>query len=183
MKTFSELSSRYATALFEITEEMNSTEKVLNDLRSLAKAFDKNPEITPFLTAQGISKETKSKAFREAMQINSVASELKSFLYLLADKGRLGLFGEIVEAFQSLTDGIHGVTRGTVRSAKALDEDEQQRIEEIVSKKTGKKVILSYEVDPSILGGLIAEVGGYRFDDTLKSHLARLKDELKRSAH
>jgi len=75
------------------------------------------------------------------------------------------------------------VTRGTVKSASVLPPESRSRIEKRVSEVTGKKVILTYTQDATVIGGLIAEVGGYLFDDTLKSHLQRIKDDLNRRDH
>ena len=60
---------------------------------------------------------------------------------------------------------------------------EREQIQEKISKATNKKVILTYVEDPTVIGGLIAEAGGYRFDDTLTTHLIKLKDELNRRTH
>ncbi len=98
-----------------------------------------------------------------------VSDVLKNFTLLLARKQRLPIFNDVVTAYQQFSDESHGVTRGQVRSAAALGPDDRKRIEDIVSKATKKKVILTYKEDPSLLGGLVAEVGSYTFDDSLTS--------------
>jgi F-type H+-transporting ATPase subunit delta len=52
-----------------------------------------------------------------------------------------------------------------------------------VAQVTGKKVILEYKEDASLLGGLIAEVGSLTFDDSLETQLRTMNEELKRRAH
>ncbi|MFZ4405339.1 MAG: F0F1 ATP synthase subunit delta, partial [Pseudobdellovibrionaceae bacterium] len=49
----------------------------------------------------------------------------------------------------------------------------------ILSKKLNKKIILTSQKDPSLLGGLVAQVGGWTFDDSLKAHLSKLEEILK----
>ena len=61
-------------------------------------------------------------------------------------------------------------------------ETQRQQIEATVEKVLKKKVIMTYKVDPSVIGGLVAQAGSYTFDDSLNSHLQRLNDELKRRA-
>src|SRR5262249_48841149 len=98
-------------------------------------------------------------------------------------KNRLGVFKDIVGAYEQIADEAHGVMRGTVRSATVLAPEERKRIETLVSRATAKQVILTYKEDPSLLGGLVAEVGSYTFDDSLLSHLKRINEQLTRSAH
>ena len=104
-------------------------------------------------------------------------------LFYTGSKGRVELLPEIALAYEARSDEANGVTRGEVRSSTVLTSEERARIESKVSEVTKKKVILTYKEDPEVIGGLIAEVGGYRFDDTLRSHLKRLKDDINRSAH
>ncbi|MES2964311.1 MAG: ATP synthase F1 subunit delta, partial [Bdellovibrionota bacterium] len=99
---------------------------------------------------------------------------------LLARKDRLGVFGEIVHAFEAEADAANNVARGVVRSATVLGQDDRKRIEDQVERVLKKKVILSYKVDPSVIGGLVAQVGSYTFDDSISAHLKRMNEELKR---
>jgi F-type H+-transporting ATPase subunit delta len=104
-------------------------------------------------------------------------------LLLLAHKNRLNLFFDIVDAFEEISDLDHGVTRGTVKSAKALGPEARNKIEATVNKVTGKKVILNYTEDADLLGGMMAQVGGWTFDDSLETHLTRMSEDLNRRTH
>lgn len=119
----------------------------------------------------------------KALKGSGVSAEVEAFLLLLARKNRLPIFPEVLEAYQHFTDEANGVTRGVVRSARVLSQEDRGRIEETVSRYTKKNVILTYKEDEDLLGGLVAEVGSYTFDDSLTAHLKRLNEELKRSAH
>jgi F-type H+-transporting ATPase subunit delta len=43
-----------------------------------------------------------------------------------------------------------------------------------------KKIVLTYTEDPGLLGGMVAQVGGWNFDETIEKHLKRMSDELNR---
>jgi F-type H+-transporting ATPase subunit delta len=68
-----------------------------------------------------------------------------------------------------------------VRSATVLAPEERQRVEEFVGRATQKHVILTYKEDPTLLGGLVANVGSLTFDDSLSSHLKRINEQINRS--
>lgn len=180
---YSELASRYAKSLYEVSAEKKQADKVFAELRDLRDIFGKDTQITEFLNSPILKSEDKEKALKEALKNGGLSEETSSLVLLLAKKGRLPILPDVVEAFQARADEAHGVTRGTVRSAIVLSPEERKRIETTVSNYTKKQVILTYKEDPNVIGGLIAEVGSYTFDDTLKSHLRRLNEELNRRTH
>lgn len=178
---YSEIALRYAKAIFmESKEEAGRQEEVFEELRGLQRIFEKEKEIFQFMTSPVVSKEDKEKVFMDSLN-GSLSDSTKKSVMLLAKKGRMYLFPQIVEAFQAILDAENGVTRGVVKSAAPLSGADRQRVEDTVSKYTNKKVILSYKEDSSLIGGLVAEVGSFSFDDSLTSHLTRLNEELNRS--
>lgn len=172
----------YARALFEIAKSKNATEKILAELREISTALSKESAIRQFLSSPVTSVENKKNALKAALR-GKVSEEILNTLLVMSEKGRLEFFGDTVMAFEQIIDENHGVSRGVVRSATALDADARKKIEETVTKATKKKVILSFKEDPKILGGMIAQVGGLTFDDSLDSHLIRMNEELKRRAN
>ena len=181
---YSEVSSRYAKALFDLTQEAGERQQVYEQLEALKLAFHKDTATKEFMYSDFVESDKKEKALKETLDKNGKTNELvKHFVLLLAQRGRIQLIDEILDAFQATSDEFHGVTRGTVKAATALSEEQQRAIEEKIASVTGKKVILNYVCDPEVIGGLIAEVGGFVFDDTVITHLRRLKEDLKRSTH
>lgn len=176
----SELANRYARAIFELSTEAGAQEKVLSELRVLQTLFSKDEAVAAFIHSPLTRPEEQVKVMTAALKPAGLSSETMAFVILLAEKGRIPLFEQIVDAVKTQSDLANGVTRGQVKSAAVLSPEERKRIEEIVGRYTNKQVILTYKEDNSVIGGLIAEVGTYTFDDTLTSHLRRLKDEMTR---
>jgi F-type H+-transporting ATPase subunit delta len=175
------LAQRYAKALFGLAKDAGEQENVFNQMRAMNEAFTADEQIQNFLTTPMIRPGDKVKAIEGMLASLKISDILKNFVLLLARKRRLGIFAEVVGAYQLISDESHGVTRGQVRSAAVLGPDDRKRIEELVSKATSKKVILTYKEDPTLLGGLVAEVGSFTFDDSLLSHLSRINEQLTRS--
>jgi F-type H+-transporting ATPase subunit delta len=176
----SELASRYAKAVYELAVDNRTQDKVFNDLRSLSEAFSKDQDIMEFLATPLVTAEQRVAVIEKAIAGNGVSKEVTDLLLLLARKDRLSVFNDIVHAFEAEADSANGVARGVVRSSIALEPNERTRLEAAVEQVLKKKVILKYTVDPSVIGGLIAQVGSYTFDDTISSHLRRMNEELKR---
>ena len=175
------LAVRYARALYNLAKDAGSHEAVFAEMRVIGEAFTSDEEIKNFLSTPMIQPKDKIKAIEAMLAKVKINEVLKNFMLLLARKGRLEIFPEVVTAYQQISDESHGVTRGHVRSATALGPEARKNIEELVGKATKKKVILTYKEDPSLLGGLVAEVGSFTFDDSLISHLSRINEQLTRS--
>lgn len=177
------LATRYARAIYGLAKEKNEQDAVIEQLRVINGAFQNDKEIAGFLFSPLVRPSEKVAALEKVAAGLSTSEALKSFLLLLAKKNRLGIFSEILVAYEQISDEAHGVTRGTVRSATVLAPDERTRIETLVSRATKKQVILTYKEDPTLIGGLVAEVGSFTFDDSLTSHLKRLNEQITRSTH
>lgn len=177
------LASRYARALYTLAKEKNEQDGVFAQMRTLEEAFSLDPQIKDFVESPLYRPADKVKALETVIGKLDIAESLKNFMLLLARKDRLPIFPDVLTAYQTIADEAHGVTRGVVRSAAVLGPEDRQRIEEFVSKATKKQVILTYTEDPSLIGGLVAEVGSFTFDDSLTSHLNRINEQLTRSVH
>lgn len=181
--TVSEVSTRYARALFEIAVDHKKVSQVLEQIRLVSHLCNADRDIELFFKSAIIKSDEKRKVLENSLKEKGLYEPVESFVFLLAKKGRMALLPEIAESFQELTDKANEVTRGVVHSASALKQEDRSAIENAVASYLGKKVILAYKEDPKLLGGLFARVGSFIFDDTLTTHLKRLKEELKRRAH
>lgn len=179
----SAIAKRYASALYSLAKENQASEKIFSDLRELKNIFEQNKKINNLLISPLIQSNIKESFFKSALKESGLSQMTEHFIYLLAKKNRLGLFYEIVKAYELKSDTDHGVTRGVVQSASVLSGNERIEVESMVAQATKKQVILKYEENASLIGGVVVEVGSYTFDDSLASHLKRLKDELKRRSH
>ena len=177
-----ELANRYAKAILMAVPAAKDREKLFAEMREFKSAFSEKA-VRSFFRSKLVSRGQKLQSLEAIIGKVEVSSPMKNLLLLLAEKSRISVLPEIADAFEKLNDEIHSVHRGTVRSATALSPDERKKIEGRVSEVTGRKVILTYKEDPSMIGGLTAEVGGYLFDDSIKSHVRRLKEDLKRRAN
>jgi F-type H+-transporting ATPase subunit delta len=88
------------------------------------------------------------------------------------------MVGDIAEDYHRLLDDYRGIEHAEVVTAVPLDAEEKKRLEEHLGKVVGKKIVLESSVDPSLVGGMIARVGGKLLDGSTHSQLLALKKEL-----
>jgi F-type H+-transporting ATPase subunit delta len=99
---------------------------------------------------------------------------------LLLDRGRTGFLPAIIASYGAYADEISGVVRPILYTAMPLEADKVQGIKDALTKTTGKKVILSVEVDPALIGGVVTRIGDMAFDGSLKTQLTRIGDILQK---
>lgn len=179
----SRLGERYAKALFESLESADKAAATGALLKEVSAAFTSSPELLEFARSPLVKVAEKKTAIAAAVQALKLGEIEANFLNLLAENNRLYLVPDIAVAYQNILDDQTGVTRGHAKSAQALSEQERSEIVRVMGQLTGKKVMLDFEVDPNLIGSVVAQVGSLTIDDSLKTHLNRLEDDLNRRVH
>ena len=66
-----------------------------------------------------------------------------------------------------------------VRSSIPLDEDTQRRLADALARATGKDIEVKVIVDPSVIGGIVAQVGDTVIDGSVRARLDQLREQIK----
>jgi F-type H+-transporting ATPase subunit delta len=101
-----------------------------------------------------------------------------NFAKLLTMKGRSDLSREIFDEYMALANAERGIARGVVTTAVPISDEDRGAIERKLGEITGQQVSVSTNVDPEIIGGLIARVGDTLIDGSVRSRLLNLRRRL-----
>ena len=170
--------AEYGRALFEITEELSSTERVLTDIAVVKQLFSDNPDYLKLLDTPAVSKEERVGLIDRAF--GSLDEHLVNLIKILAERHSAYLFRKIAEQYSSLYDESRGIERAEAISAVKLGDEQIKRLTSKLEAMTGKKIILKNTVDSSILGGLKLRFSGRQLDGSVKTRLERIEDGLKK---
>ena len=107
---------------------------------------------------------------------------LLNFLKILCERGALNEYEGCLAAFKTLYNQAHGIVEATVTTAVPLDDEQRVRMSEKLSAKTGKTVVLTERVDESLMGGVLLEMNGQRYDNTLKNRLKSIHSAMVQGA-
>lgn len=173
------LARRYAKAIFAVGQEQGNYEIYNDVLAGLAGLFISTPAVIDALTNPLYPLDVREKVMAGMIASMEVDSVMGNFLNLLVQKKRAGILPEIAEEYKTMVDEAKNISHGTVVSAVELSDELQQNVKATLEKLTGKKVELTTNVDPSIIGGIIAKVGDLVLDGSIKTQLAGLKDSIK----
>lgn len=110
-----------------------------------------------------------------------ISALLANLMKLLVDRNRFGDLPFIARQFSDMVDSRMGRVRGTVTSAAKLGDAQVAAITKQLEALTQRSVVLETKVDPSLLGGVVANVGSHQYDGSIRAQLDALKRELTAS--
>jgi len=166
---------RYSQAVFEIALETKELDRWQSDLAKIA-SLSKDATFIAWLESPKFHFDDKARLLRE--QLGDVSPLALNLIYLLITRGGLSMVGDIANKYQRLLDSHRGIERAEVTTAIPLDDEDKLKLEEHLGAVVGKKVVLKPEVDPSVLGGIVAKIGDKLLDGSTRSKLVALKREL-----
>ncbi|HLT29537.1 MAG TPA: ATP synthase F1 subunit delta [Myxococcaceae bacterium] len=173
------LSRRYARALLEVSIEENSVEVVAERLQALASAFEESAELRSVLTSPSYDREVRLKVLQALLaSAGKVPTSLENTLRLLNDRSKLEAIPGIAREFLAFADARAGRVRGVVTSAQPLSPDQLAQLTQELAALSGKQVVVETRTDPSLIGGVSAQVGSMLYDGSLRTQLQQLRQEL-----
>ncbi|PIE55866.1 MAG: F0F1 ATP synthase subunit delta [Desulfobulbus propionicus] len=173
------LARRYAKALFSLGKEQGQEETYSEALNSIAALYTPESGVGDSLSNPLYPLEARQKIMARIAESIEADTFLTGFLHLLIEKKRATLLPDIAEEMQVMVDREKGISHGSVISAVELDDDLQEKIRTTLEQLTGNKVTITTEVDPSIIGGIIAKVGDLVLDGSIRTQLNSLKESIK----
>jgi len=101
--------------------------------------------------------------------------ELRNFLLAIAREGALEQLPDIVRAFERYTQGANQTISGEIISAVALDDGQRAHISDELRTRYGNQLELRFNVDPTLIGGLIIRIGDQVLDNSLRARLSTVQ--------
>jgi F-type H+-transporting ATPase subunit delta len=166
----------YARALFQAAREDGKLEEVASELRMLAGAMAEVPAFQAFLRNPQVDPPEKATVL--AQLVEGASDLTRNFVRLVAEKGRAGEIGGISAELDALVDREQGRLAVELTTAYELSDEEASSIVERIEEASGRKVEASRSVDPSLVGGLVLQIGSFRADGSVRGRLERLRHEL-----
>lgn len=171
--------ARYARAILDVAlKEKADLARVETELREFAALVDQQPALSKVLLSPAVPAARKRGIVSALTARTRPEDIVAKLLALLAERDRLRLLPEIVAAYGERFLDHQKIVRAEVVTATPLPPERAGRIERSLGQATGRTVMLSVRVDPSIIGGIIAKVGSTVYDGSIVRQLARMRERL-----
>lgn len=175
----SRVSRKYARALFEVLKGSDKLRGALTELESVSAVLSKDqPELRLLLGHPRIRAEHKADLVKKVFG-NAVSAESLQLLQLLARRNRFSALPGIVSVLDAMVLDAEGKARAVVTSAVPLDDKQKQELLHKIGTMTGRFIDLTLKTDPSLIGGLVIQVGDRLINGSVKFQLEKLHENLK----
>ena len=166
---------RHARAAFQIALERNELDIWRVDLERLSKAVE-DPLLFAFLENPKVHLDSKMKVLRQGLVgINPMVMNLAM---LLVSRGRLNIITNVAREYERMVDEKKGIAYADVTTAVPLSSDDENKLARRLGDIIGSKAVVSTDVAPEIIGGLIIKVGDKLIDGSTKSQFTALKKSM-----
>lgn len=167
----------YGRALFLITEEDGTSDKIISDVRVAEQILRDNPEYVRLLNSPAVAKEERVGLVGTAF--GRLDENLLNLIKILTERRSVQLFGKMAEEYYRLYDESRGIVRVEAITALPLTAAQADAITKKLSSSLNKTVVLKNTIDQSTLGGVKLRYGGVQIDGTVKTRLDKFEEALK----
>jgi len=173
--------SRYAKALADVVAEMHlevaSVQKQLNDFLA---TWDDSGQLRELYEDPSIPVAQKVAVLDKMKGQLSLAPQIRNFIAVLIEHGRIGAVHEIVAEYQKELQTRLGIHHAEITTARQLNAEDKAALLADVAKLAKGQVEATFKLDESILGGVVVRIGSTVYDGSVLGRVERLKEELNK---
>lgn len=168
-----DLAREYGEGLYALCAEEKLTEDMLAELQALKSLFRQEPDFCRLLSNMSLPKQERVQILDSALR-GQVHPYMLNFLKLLCERGILHEFEGCEAAFRESFNRDHAVVEATVTTVTALSDAQRLKLKSRLRDMTGKTVHLTEKTDPAVMGGVLLEMNGQRYDNTVRHRLEEI---------
>jgi len=178
------IEGRYATALYSAAHKQKALDAVEKDMIAFSDVLKKDQRLAEFLYDPSVQKSIKNDGIvgvADKMKLNPLS---KNLLLAVAENNRYSFIPAITSAFSTIMAAHRGEVACEITTAKALDAGMTKDVEGALAAflKKGEKALVTYKVDPAIIGGMVVSIGDKFCDMSMATKLNKYSELLKAAA-
>jgi F-type H+-transporting ATPase subunit delta len=175
-----EIAQVYARSLFEVASDQDKVDEIRDELGQFADAMNEDRDLQVFFFSPYFSTKEKEDALDRA--ISGADESFVNFLKLLIENHRMPVIFRVRRGYEELWEEANKLIPVSVTSAIELDKKTVKELGDRIEEQTGRRVELTAEVDPDILGGIVVRVGDSILDASVRNRLEQLRRTVARAA-
>ena len=174
------ISRTYGEALFSQAVSAGKVDELYEEAGQLKALFAEKEELKKLLSHPNIELSEKLSVVEHIFS-GRVSDDMTGFLRVVVQKGRSGQIEAILEDFIGRVKAYKKIGIVYVTSAKELSEGQKESVQKRISGTTQfSELEMHYQVDESLIGGIVIRIGDRVVDGSVKNRLYHIKKELSR---
>jgi F-type H+-transporting ATPase subunit delta len=174
-----EIAVVYARSLFEVAHEQDKLDVIREQLGAFSDALSEDRDLQVFFFSPYFA--TKEKQDGLERVVSDADPVIINFLKLLIEKHRMPALFRIRASYDALWEKENRLLPVHITSAVELDNAIVKQLGDRIADQTDRKVNVSADVDPDILGGIVVRVGNSVLDASVRNRLEQLRRQVARA--
>jgi ATP synthase F1 delta subunit len=172
-------SKKYAR-MFLNAVGIDNAPDALKELKVAEALMEGSKEFSSLLVSPMFSEKERAAALGQVGETAGFSGNTVRFLGFLSANAAAGALGEVIERAVAIYSEKKSRVKATVITPVEIGMEYEGRLLDSIKRIAEKEVDIEYEIDPSLLGGMLVKVGSTMYDGTLKGQLRLLRDDLIR---
>jgi F-type H+-transporting ATPase subunit delta len=165
----------YADAALAIANAEGSLSEVEDELFRLGRVVETNEELRSTLTDPHLPVDKRSQIVEDLLDGKATRTTV-SFVSMLVSAGRITDLPAIAEQLVHRSAAAGGQTVAEVRSAVPLTEQQISQLAAALSARTNRDITVRNIVDPTVMGGVVTQIGDSVIDGSVRTRLNQLRE-------
>jgi F-type H+-transporting ATPase subunit delta len=178
-KSADSLAGRYAAALYELASDADALDVVAEDLKRLGGMVRESADLRRLIRSPVMSRVDQGRAMGALIERTGLHELVRRFVGVLSDNRRLFALPDMIQTYLAHLADSRGEVAAQVTSAKKLTERQLKSIGQSLESAVGRAVAVDATVDPSLLGGLVVQIGSRMVDSSLRTKLQQMRLAMK----
>ena len=167
----------YAEAIFDIAKEEQTLDAWVSDLSIVVSAMQEE-EVKILINTPDLSQRNKAEIFTSLFE-GEISKKASNFVLVIGQANRINLLESVLESFKRLVALEKNQKNVMVASSYSLEQDQLDKIQTALQKRTGSEINISTHLDKSLIGGIKISYEDQVIDLSLKNKLEALKAQLR----
>lgn len=172
---------RYAAALYMASFKSNSVDKVGKEIAELSGLLAQSPELKAFVSEPGMPAARRSAGLKSVLDKMGASDVTKRFMNVVVENKRTADLEGMLSKFADIVAQQKGQVKASVTTAKAMSKTELDTVKSGLKKllKQGETLVLEEKVDPSIISGIVIDMGGKHVDMSVQTRVKKLQQIIR----
>lgn len=167
----------YAEAIHNIARADGVLSQVEDELFQVAQAVESNDALRTALTDPHTPVANRQQVMEDLLRGKATPTTIGA-VSLIVGAGHAADLPAIARAVIDKGAAARNHVVAEVRSAVPLTDDQRTRLAAALKKSTGKDVEIKVVIDPTVLGGIITQIGDTVIDGSVRHRLNRVRETL-----